>query len=1346
MPIKQTPQNKKKEYGLTESILAGLGSGVFKIFEGGATLGATLLDLGVDQNRAEEVEKYFEELNPFDEAAEATAAGKITELIVNIGVPGGLAFKAASGLTKATLQAKKAGKYLSRNEKLKRYGKGALGGGVAEGVFVGDVEDAGTFGDFLGGPTELDRDSNTPQAELANRLKFGIEGGLFTVGIGAGARGISKLRNQSGSGKAITDPVSRWIDKWISKPLRARGPAAQEGFEAEKAYQGLLGRDTNIAENAMIKIDTITNRILKNFKRSGNKVDKEKRKELLKKMNDILTDGNNLNPTIDDAGKVTLRTLDPDRVIDFSNDLINNYKADPKDVAELVQNFNDMRGTWSELFTLMGSRLTPSALEDFQKVIPKQINDVLDRGYEVFKNSPMSVADNYGPSSKVINTAVKEFIDVAADKGVTLPEDVAKNMVNEVWANAKLPRGVMMNENTKSGVVRLGSVPNFFLKSEADNLLSRKGDFIKTSGGKNLSDLTGVGEKIIKKLLGKAENPMSTIVEGTNALSIQVRLNQYLDDLVKQSNVLKKNWDEWDSGGRVGPEPRVPFLVDNPGEAKKYFGAAAKNNVDYEIIAPAEGGSIRSTKLGRFEDIDAKIKPVDDIEAARLEELGIIDELTNPIAGKYALSDYAQALKEVDNLKKKDLPATLYQNLVLYPKATSQMAKTILAPFTHARNFISAAAFAAANGFVPFGNTKDVKRAFDALQLKGFRKDNEFYQELLELGVVNSQVQVRQVMDLMEDVKFGEVLNKVGADYNGFNTFMKGLKKIQKGAQDAYTAEDDFWKIFTYLGEQSRLKNAYKAKGLQLGDDIVEVVTDAEGRKFDRKIGVFNDEYLKKQSAKLVKNNIPNYAFVSEFIKGLRKLPVGNFVAFPAEIMRTGTNIVSTALDEIFFTARINGKEVNPLRARGLQRLTGMAATTAALPLGTVTMFQTLNNVSNEELDAMRRYVPEWSKNSVLIPFRDENDKLSYVDFSHLNAYDTLTRPIQTVLNAVNSGSSDKDGIMDDFILGLIESTKEIGQPFISESIWTEALQDVAPILGRGGVDATGREIYNKDPAIDPIGSKIMKSVAHLVEAQAPLNWRQLGRLGLAIRPIDSLGRFDERGNEYELGNELLGIAGMRRVKVDPSKSFNYKITNFKDGIRDARNLFTKETLKGGVVTPEQIVNAYINSNRALYEINRRMYLDIDAAKILGMDEDAIAQNMVNRGERTAFGFLNEGAFRPYSVSRDIAELFEDRSSAIGAPNPFEQAIDVIERIREVLSETSLRGDLFPNIENPFSNLPEPTLGAAASLPGLPPMPNPALVNNAQFGSIDPVSRLTLAEETYLSPLEQSYRKKQRTT
>ena len=58
------------------------------------------------------------------------------------------------------------------------------------------------------------------------------------------------------------------------------------------------------------------------------------------------------------------------------------------------------------------------------------------------------------------------------------------------------------------------------------------------------------------------------------------------------------------------------------------------------------------------------------------------------------------------------------------------MSKTILAPFTHARNFISATAFASANGHLPFGQIEDVKKAFNALQAKGFRKYNALYQAI----------------------------------------------------------------------------------------------------------------------------------------------------------------------------------------------------------------------------------------------------------------------------------------------------------------------------------------------------------------------------------------------------------------------------------------------------------------------------------------------------------------------------------------------------------------------------------------------------------------------------------------
>ena len=256
-----------------------------------------------------------------------------------------------------------------------------------------------------------------------------------------------------------------------------------------------------------------------------------------------------------------------------------------------------------------------------------------------------------------------------------------------------------------------------------------------------------------------------------------------------------------------------------------------------------------------------------------------------------------------------------------------------------------------------------------------------------------------------------------------------------------------------------------------------------------------------------------------------------------------------------------------------------MALTTAALPLGTVAAAQAIYNVADEEIDAMRRYVADWSKNSVLIPFKDEDGKLSYIDFSHLNAYDTVTRPIQTVLNAVNQGRADEDGLVDDFILGMIESTKEVASPFVSESIWTEGLAD---IFVRRGLTQEGRRLWNPQ---DSAGDKIYNSIGHLIETQAPLNWKQLTRLGLSIRPIDDKGRFDERGNQYEFGNELAGIAGLRRVEINPEKSFNYKITEYKKGVRDSRNLFTAAVLKGGIVTPEQIVDAYINANRALYGV-----------------------------------------------------------------------------------------------------------------------------------------------------------------
>ena len=116
---------------------------------------------------------------------------------------------------------------------------------------------------------------------------------------------------------------------------------------------------------------------------------------------------------------------------------------------------------------------------------------------------------------------------IAAEKGINLSEDVAKNMVDEVWNTSSLPKDILVTPRSKSGTVRIASVPDFFVKSVVDDITKKPTG--KMMGGKNLSDLTGVGQEIIKKLLGKTKNPINTIVEGTIALSKQVRFNQYLD-------------------------------------------------------------------------------------------------------------------------------------------------------------------------------------------------------------------------------------------------------------------------------------------------------------------------------------------------------------------------------------------------------------------------------------------------------------------------------------------------------------------------------------------------------------------------------------------------------------------------------------------------------------------------------------------------------------------------------------------------------------------------------------------------------------------------------------------------
>ena len=133
--------------------------------------------------------------------------------------------------------------------------------------------------------------------------------------------------------------------------------------------------------------------------------------------------------------------------------------------------------------------------------------------------------------------------------------------------------------------------------------------------------------------------------------------------------------------------------------------------------------------------------------------------------------------------------------------------------------------------------------------------------------------------------------------------------------------------------------------------------------------------------------------------------------------------------------------------------------------------------------------------------------------------------------------------------------------------------------------------------------------------------------------------------------------------------------------------------LKGGPVSAEEVTDAYINSNRALYESNKVMFKDIEAAKTLGMTENAVESTMQERGAGTAFEYLANGTFKPYTVSDAVAQVFQYNADNLGVPNPLDEALPILDRIAEVLEAIPMGEDIFPDLDNPFKNTLMETAG-----------------------------------------------------
>ena len=85
-----------------------------------------------------------------------------------------------------------------------------------------------------------------------------------------------------------------------------------------------------------------------------------------------------------------------------------------------------------------------------------------------------------------------------------------------------------------------------------------------------------------------------------------------------------------------------------------------------------------------------------------------------------------------------------------------------------------------------------------------------------------------------------------------------------------------------------------------------------------------------------------------------------------------------------------------------MKRLMGGVTAFGLVGPGLQKMAQTLTDTSDEEITSANRLAKiSWQRNSQLIPVgKDDQGNFEYIDFSHTNPYDLLSRGFRTVLNS----------------------------------------------------------------------------------------------------------------------------------------------------------------------------------------------------------------------------------------------------------------------------------------------------------------------------------------------------------
>ena len=754
--------------------------------------------------------------------------------------------------------------------------------------------------------------------------------------------------------------------------------------------------------------------------------------------------------------------------------------------------------------------------------------------------------------------------------------------------------------------------------------------------------------------------------------------------------------------------------------------------------------------------------------------------------GVFAAKPIAMALMDMDKKLISAFNWPIYKQIMAV-KSGAQYAKTILSPVTQVRNVTSGPMFILNAGL--YGSKANILDSIRIIKQDLFPKGTnskeflDYIEDAVARGILDENIMVNELKFILDQTK------RTDLTADGFIKIITE-SKFGKKATDVYQAGDNLWKVWADKSYQDIFKKAvgyqevYDKAGKVVSSKVNMKEVEAWYRDIAQTPFVKNSiktgtaktplEIIKEMSAFYVTNVIPTYSKTPAAIGVIRQLPVGNFVAFPAEIMRT-------SMRNLQFAARELASDNAVLRQNGMKRLFGTMATNYGLYNALAAVGSAVTGISQDMVNAYRRSVgPTYQRNGDLIAVGGITEpgtgNFKIVDNSYYNPYSVNRRGVTALLNAFAEGKLTKENaetiIMNAFfgnpLTGTPGSLQEWFGSYFEESLAPERLLD---IFVRGGETRTGRKIFYPN---DNTMEKIDKSLLHIFGAMEP------GGLTTGKRVYRGVTQeFTKYGSQINLPNELIKITtGISIQETRPLDSLPFMINSFNKDQKNLDQKYRGEMLAANT-NARQKVESFKNYVLDQYRAQNIFKMNKDDLLKMKVFPDYIEEKLQDRyNENDVFRIMNNQFKSPNTPSEDAIKGYTKNvldkmpiSERVREEIKLEAALDTMKQIKDEINDSDLGGDvskledrinriikmnepfLREGYQTPSFRREEmvPTDNKQSSIPNLgpgivdsPPV-NPQVVSvvNPLAGLIQGTG-LTATENALLSPAEQAIRLRQR--